>query len=518
MEDRETFLPPHSDREKVGVQGYQEYLQDRLKLHAEARVRGVLNSALDQVQNYSPSLIPAKADGVMRDSAFSLQSLYDLGRADLLTSVASVGIGETETITAPQAVLIVQRLSPTNFGLNFIKAENLAAMRASISDGIKTSPVSRTLGEAVLRYTESGKDKELTSGSFRIQDDPLTSAVVLESLNLFGRPRPLIRYDSSISPMEIAEGLLTKAFVQKATRDEEGKIASVRLQLDEGVEIILEAVGEPPHESDVLMANWAMRLLADPTPYMMETANQSPGSKCEVFINRATGREFIRALEKSGLRFSANFEDFLITGRSAAFDDRYGGAYSQISRILAKIIHSGDITGLNDVFVSASGNQISSQQLEKLVQFESHDKGVQAFQDILRQILSIGNKTSSDPSVTSSKISITAGACFDVVSYYAQAQELGKLYNVELFGRSFLGKTHGARTFINTEEFPFNGIILPKGSLFVKGEDGGLAFLRLTPFMFDSRDDMVSAFGTEIIKAERNEGNIAAVVERIKYA
>lgn len=517
VEDRETSLPQPSNPEVAGSQGYQEYLQNKLNLHAENRVRSVLNFYRGEVQDYSPTAIPAKADNSIQDNVFDLRRLYELRKAGVWDYVVSVPKGETKTISRPQLTLTTERLSDTHFVLRFPEGENLDSLRDSIIARIRTNSASRVLDEAVRNFVQNG-DNAPTQNSFRPEDDLLATTVVLQSLNLLGRPLPLIN-QPDIDPDEIAAGLLTKAFMEKAIRGEDGKIASVRLELDEGVQIILEPAGEPPEKKDVLTTNWTMRIVADPSPYMMETANQSPGSKCESFINRPTGREFIRALEESQMRFSPNFEDFLITGRSSAFDDRYGGAYSQISRVLAKIIHSGDISRLDEVLVSASGDHLSRQQLEKLVQFESHDKGFQVFQDILKQILSKSkDKSFNDPNVTSSRISIKAGACFDVVSYYAQAQNLGKLYNIELFGKSFLQKTHGARTFINTGEFPFNGISLPRGSLFVKGDDGGLAFLRLTPFMFDSRDDMVSSFGTEIIKAERNEGNIQAVVGRIKYS
>jgi len=45
--------------------------------------------------------------------------------------------------------------------------------------------------------------------------------------------------------------------------------------------------------------------------------------------------------------------------------------------------------------------------------------------------------------------------------------------------------------------------------------DGGLAFLRFTPFMFDNIDDMVSAFGTEVIKSLNQGSDPMKVVERI---
>lgn len=514
MEDRETSLPRPSSPEVTGSPDYQEYLQNKLNLYAERRVLGVLNFYRSEVQDYSPKAIPEKADNFIRDNVFDLERLYELRKAGVLDSVASVAKEETETISSSQLTLTTQRLSDTHFSLRFPEGENLDSLRDSIITGIRTNSASRALDEAVDKFVQNG-DNTPTKNSFRPEDDLLATAVILESLRLIRQP--FVSYKAGTDPDEIATGLLTEGFMKKAILDDNGKIISAQLVVDEGVQIILEPAGEPPEETDVLTTNWTMRIVADPSPYMMEAANQAPYAKCEAFINRPTGREFIRALEEFQMRFSRDFEDFLITGRSSAFDDRYGGAYSQISRVLAKIIHSADLSRLNELFVSASGGQISPQQLEKLVQFESHDKGFRVFQDILRQILNRNTaETSDDPSVNSSRISIKAGACFDVVSYYTGAQVLGKLHNVELFGKKFLEKTHGAHTFINAEEFSFNGIRLPKGSLFVRGEDGGLAFLRLTPFMFDSRDDMVSSFGTEIIKAERHNENIAAVVTRIK--
>jgi hypothetical protein len=102
----------------------------------------------------------------------------------------------------------------------------------------------------------------------------------------------------------------------------------------------------------------------------------------------------------------------------------------------------------------------------------------------------------------STAIEVSDGACFDVSTYYCQALRYGQLYLKLINGKAFLLKTHGARTLINLRPIWFNGINLPKGSLFTMTDENEFAFLRLTPFMFDNREDMISAFGTEVIKAE----------------
>lgn len=51
----------------------------------------------------------------------------------------------------------------------------------------------------------------------------------------------------------------------------------------------------------------------------------------------------------------------------------------------------------------------------------------------------------------------------------------------------------------------FNGVQLPKGSLFTKSpDDGGWAFTRLTPFSLDDLEQQM-AFGSEITKTYGRE-------------
>ena len=65
---------------------------------------------------------------------------------------------------------------------------------------------------------------------------------------------------------------------------------------------------------------------------------------------------------------------------------------------------------------------------------------------------------------------------------------------------------------INLSPIYFNGIQLPKGSLFTTVNNDEFAFLRLTPLMFDNRQDMVSAFGAEIIKTEDLGGDLLKII------
>lgn len=140
-------------------------------------------------------------------------------------------------------------------------------------------------------------------------------------------------------------------------------------------------------------------------------------------------------------------------------------------------------------------------------------------QKLLRSILDRDSiMTQSDIPATDQRVSVSAGACFDVYGYYIDAQKIRQLHYTEVNGQPLLEKTHGAHTFINTRPLMFKGVELPKGALFVQADDGNYAFLRLTPFVFDEYNDMVSAFGTEVLEADDNRESYTQILRRMNIA
>lgn len=257
-----------------------------------------------------------------------------------------------------------------------------------------------------------------------------------------------------------------------------------------------EGIG-PDQQSDSLVEKFRQY------PDMMEVASGALYSQCEAFINRPTGKVLIEALDYAQLKFSKDFEAFLLNDQQFNFNDRMGGAYTQISRVLAKILWSGDMTKIKAIFIKQNDEAPSVEELSLLAEYPNQDGAVCALQSILMQLLDKDEDDRTSDIISSrDAIGINTGACFDVATYYCQAYEYGKLYLKIINGKRFLEKTHGNHTLINLSPIWFNGIELPKGSLFTTVNNDDFAFLRLTPFMFDNRQDMLSAFGTEIIKAE----------------
>lgn len=154
-----------------------------------------------------------------------------------------------------------------------------------------------------------------------------------------------------------------------------------------------------------------------------------------------------------------------------------------------------------------------------LAEYPNQDEAFCALQNILIQLLNKDQNDNQPSDIVASKdaISINEGACFDVATYYCQAYEYGRLYLKIINGQRFLEKTHGSHTLINLSPIYFNGIQLPKGSLFTTVNNDEFAFLRLTPLMFDNRQDMVSAFGAEIIKTEDLGGDLLKIINHDWY-
>lgn len=184
-----------------------------------------------------------------------------------------------------------------------------------------------------------------------------------------------------------------------------------------------------------------------------------------------------------------------------------------MTRILAKIIFTGDLDRINSIFMNPKGAPITQEQIAKFVSYQSQDPGFNAFKEVLKQL--VENPILDDPRATEEWIQINKGSCFDVTEFWVQAPRQRALEPYQIDGNRFLHKTHGFHTTMNVSPISYKGVTLPRGSLFIRGGDGGLAFLRFTPFMFDNIDDMVSAFGTEVIKSVSHGADPMEVVERM---
>ncbi|QQG41287.1 MAG: hypothetical protein HYV90_03895 [Candidatus Woesebacteria bacterium] len=496
---------------------YLNHLRQKAKVLAEENVRYDLSIAASEISPYKPSSIPQKPEGIMRDDFFSLESLYELSEAGILADVASVRPRDKVTKVTEIGKLTIERLSDTHFGMVFSEDLKTDDIIQRIVERTHKTPIARAFLQNTSNFLEN-KTPE-TSAEFNFDEDPLASAAILEKLNFFGYFTPLISYDPRVIKAEaIAKNNILAVLQKNASLDVNDNISEVSIRSKEGVIIKLIPTKPVSIYGDLLKTNWKLAVIPDIAPYMLETANQSPSSRCESFINRPTGEALVNAIEDCGLRFTSDFEKFILTGHADEFEDRYGGAYSQISRVLAKVIRSREIDKLSSLIISAEGDPPTLEKLKRLGASETNDIGFKALQAVINDTLNALENRDLDPRMTKARVSITAGACFDVATYYSQALGLGKLRTTVIHGTKFFEKTHGAHTYMNLESIDFGGVKLPKGSLFTLAEDGGLAFLRFTPFMFDNRDDMLSAFGSEVVKAEHNGEDLDRVTMAMERA
>lgn len=270
----------------------------------------------------------------------------------------------------------------------------------------------------------------------------------------------------------------------------------------------------------------------------LEQANQSAESMSLPFIETETASELASVLDKAGLMFHPKLQYEMMNTDEA---DRYGSLYTQLSRRIAKWVDNPDSLNLSDLFVphdpAYSGIELARRDKSSVIQeygdmqeslaTESHEEAVraaytavdrngetgeasEALFTMIDDLLAIAHdpalKQHTDLPVTKERVKIRDGACFDVVAYYvgAAAEARGGLQHYQENNVAMLEKTMGAHTFLTTSPVQFNGVRLPKGSLFQRAQDGGWAFLRLTPFAFENTADQL-AFGSEISKMLTNE-------------
>lgn len=327
--DKQSELKPESES------SYAVYLQEQLKQHAEDCVLEALHRPLEELAKYQPHVIPETLDGSVRDYGFTIQTLYELKESGLLDAVRLVQVGGQECgLQTSFGYLDIERRDPNHVSLLFrsetgeyskFTEDNLAEARTSLHELVVNSPLA-SIYQELSNQVGIGAQSEFSERTVCFAEDPAQFATVLRifnSYNNFGIPFRL--YDLNTKLDVIAEGYLTELIRENAVFDDSGEIIQTRIQLYKGVELIL-APTEPVMMGDLMKAKWKMAIKTDPSPYMLEVADQSDESTCEIFFKRPTGRAFLGALTSAGIYFSSSFEDFILTGKSPNFDNRYGGA------------------------------------------------------------------------------------------------------------------------------------------------------------------------------------------------
>jgi hypothetical protein len=490
---------------------YQDYLNNKLRSSAEEKISNSIGRALRSINFLIEGVLPKTTPSLEHDQSFSFSTLFILKKLGLLDALIKTQPGEKQELQIKDISVAINRFSNMGFSLAFLNIEGLEEKKESLLQELKNTPFWQLFEEASKSHFPGDKTSTETK-SFSFGDDLLANTVLFSRLNILeGGFRPSA-CQSQESLEELAKESLLNTCLKHLSVDDLGNLKSINFSLDEGITLSLLPTDEGITEDDLLVTNWKVQISSQIERQMMEVANQNSQSRCEAFIQRPTGQILLEALKHANLKFSPDFEKFLTMDKTSNFNDRYGGPYTHISRLLAKILWSRKLERITDLFVNQKNGQPSSEELSLLIDYPNTDLGFSTLQDILRQLLDRDiNDNNSDISVLPTKIDVSDGACFDVSTYYCQALNYGQLYLKLINGKAFLLKTHGARTLINLQPILFNGISLPKGSLFTMTDENEFAFLRLTPFMFDNREDMISAFGTEVIKAEDSGEDLLAV-------
>lgn len=495
---------------------YQKYLTNQLKLSAEKIIKGVLRDKTHSINLVVDAFLNDTIIGSEADHYFSFEELYvlkELGLTDVLNSLQN---GEQKRVKTVEIDAEINRFSKSGFSLRLFAVDDLASKKQTLTEQLKQGLFFKIYSQLTESH-QPGTTNKSTENSVKLSDNFLLNAVYFSRFRLLPTGYSYEYSPGEQSLEEWAKKTLLQSCRNFAVYNDRGEIQKINFVLANGVELSLLPTTESVINDDNLLdANWQLAINSSLEPNMLEIANQSHDSRCEAFINRPTGRTLIDALDYAKLKFSKDFELFLTEGRNQRFSDRYGGPYTHISRLLAKILWSGDINKINAIFVNGNNDTPSFKELKLLAEYPNQDNGLCALQAILMQLLDkTVDEQTSDIVATAEAIGVSDGACFDVTSYYCQALQYGHLYQKIINGKKFLIKTHGSQTLINLSPIWFNGIELPKGSLFTTVNNDEFAFLRLTPFAFDNREDMVSAFGTEIIKAEDIGEEVMSVVNYI---
>ncbi len=481
--------------------------------------------------------------GVLRYA--DMLSLEALGQ-DPATVVEGLGTDEKPLFTA---VLADQTITATGYGqdgmtlrldadsLDFTAKSDL--VRERVADRIRQSP-----GHAALHKLESSRAElgvhepsSLQTEYFNPNKDKFGTLSLLQSAGMipdhYRIDRDALRPE--YVPLDVVDGYFAGVLgaSYKSRQEDETTIRYSTQQQDKWVTLIV----------DKQTGRAAFAFEPDEDYYYAERANQAAYEKSVPFIETKAGEELLGLLDGAGLMLHPNVQAELVRPGEA---DRYGSAYTQMSREIAKWVNRDarrDIINLFVPFDAAmrpTGNSGTWQKFDELrwqyeqSRYDMTDEQLQAEQAFVKeQLLGLDAHALSEPTkvlvglaqgalkrdavagalkelpVTTSDVEITNGACFDVAAYYLGAAEKFRdssrgLEHVTASDVAMLEKTHGRHTFMLQERAILNGVALPKGTLMQQGADGGWAMLRLTPFCFDSPEDQL-ATGSELAKAYANE-------------
>lgn len=391
-------------------------------------------------------------------------------------------------------------------------------IKEKIKDRFASSPGHIQL--ASLKQGLEGTPKEISTEWFNPREDELGSLVFLQDIQLSSSIRVANQLRDGQSISEIINQQLDSIPDYLATT-QQTETETIYTWGEELKQYLIV---------DKISGNWRYALRSNPEEKYLEEANQSSAKEIP-FIDTECAKQMLDWMSEEGIMFAPSMQREIMRVGQA---DRYGSIYTQISREIAKWVNRPERSTTN-LFVAMDEEFHGTKLLDKdprayenIVRekgYENQEKVIESLRNIdldrfdpaARTIMSLVKQSLTRESldsqlpVTKENISITDGACFDVLVYYMASADgpKGDIYNIEVDGVPMLEKKHGRHTFMLLEETMFNGVKLPKGSLMARASDSGWAFLRLTPLSLDSEEDQKAA-GSEIAKVLHNEQKLVA--------
>lgn len=347
-------IRPSIKEQEITKKNYLEQLREKHKEHSLNTIQKLVRQLKMGISHYHADVIPKDYRSSMRDNIFGPSSILALSEMGILNDIASVQPRNRDKINTSQGPVTVERLDKARFGLSFGDEVDLDKAAKMVNQRINSTDIAKIL----LQISNSVLDIATTDQplTFSLDQDLLGSAAVLDKLCLLGWAEAITPINPDDDFAEVIAKVLQQGLINKASFNENDEIKSVKFSPVMGINIVLTPLSEINSEANLLTTKWSMQLMIDEDHFVFETANQSKRSKCEAFISRPTGIAITQALESSNLKFSNSFEDMIVSGRSYEFDDRYGGIYTHISRVIAKALWAKDIDKLSSVFQDLQDN------------------------------------------------------------------------------------------------------------------------------------------------------------------
>lgn len=545
MEQSIHHLPPPTPESRVESLQTIDMLRDAREVAAQNRAElAMKNSVLSlDMSNPPDSGILAVSDTarvgydfvqLSYDDLLSYESLgvapetviektgYDSGPNDEVVFTSTVG---DETLTAKR---YAQGLSLTfdvaGHEPDFSDVRKPVAIRQVVTDRYMRSPGHRAVAEAAQSLHTSNEIPEtVETGAFDTSSDRLGTAALLSR--------------AGFMQYEIDEKVLASSESFADILENSDLPYNVdRVETDQGIEYVTTHRGVTTKlVFDETGTQASLQFRYDKNYYYAERANKSSAESIP-FVDTICAEELCTTLDDVGILLSPQYQEKMTSLESA---DQYGAIYTQMSREIAKWVNRPSRQHVQELFVMFEPGYHANTDLNDIgysrgvINRRSHEDEMSNEQaeaeesEIIKRLQSIDTKSLSEPArvliemvqdclgdrtgsnnlpelpVTQSEIKIKNGACFDVTqNYISAASESRGLGQIEDSGVRLLKKTNSTvTTYMLQEPTALNGVRLPKGTLMQKGDDGGWAMLRLTPFCFDDPIDRL-AMGSEIAKID----------------